>query len=229
MKPHPRFNGSESVYDALTAVEELDSGIVKALGQPGYALLHSVAVHAPGTFFHSMRVLEMMRGAGYALLADEAAAVLLHDCGKLVGPGIFAENGGGERPKPWQLSGHVDHGLMIADDIPLSDLQRSAINEHHGTSIIQEEKLGKEGNVVRPEIRYQGSKPRTLFTAVLNMADTMEAITSGQGRRRANELLGGICEQRIQDGQFDLVGHDEIRAATQRLVESSEIDSSVSL
>jgi hypothetical protein len=176
-----------------------------------------------------MRVLAMMQAAGYALFSDEAAAVLLHDCGKLIGPGIFAENGGGARPKPWVLSGHVDHGAMIADSglakdpgSRLTGLQRRAIVEHHGTEIIQDE-IRKDGEVIRKEIRYQGDRPGSLFTAVLNLADTMEAITAGQGYERARQLLGGICEKRIQDGQFDDVGHERVREAARRLAAIPEL------
>jgi putative nucleotidyltransferase with HDIG domain len=210
-RPHARFNGSEAVVDALLAVEELDSEIVHALGRYGYALLHSIAVHAQGTFFHSLRVLEMMRAAGYALLPDEAAAVLLHDCGKLVKPGAFAENGGTVRPPAWVLAGHVDHGIAIAEDSMLTDLQRQAIAEHHGDQRTEGEQ------------RYAGDRPTTIFTAVLMMADTMEAISAAQGHERAVQLLGGICESRIQDGQFDQVGADRVRDATRRLAQAPQL------
>lgn len=227
MKTHARFKGTESVEDALRAIDELDGSIKMALGEAGCQLLHAVALQAPGTFFHSMRVLEMMRAAGYAQLPDEAAAVLLHDCGKLIGPAIFAENGGASgRPPVSMLAGHVDHGMHLAEDMGLSPLTMSAINEHHGTTVIQDELKDEiTGEIIDPEIRYSGSRPRTMFTAVLNMTDTLEAITASRGRDHANKVLGRICEQRIDDGQFDLVGRDEIRKATQALIDSPDTSS----
>jgi membrane-associated HD superfamily phosphohydrolase len=214
-KPHPRFNGSESVFDALCAVEELDQDIVHALGDAGYALMHSIAVHAPGTLFHSLRVLEIMQAAGYATFADEAAAVLVHDCGKLVGPSAFAENGGASEPPAWMLAGHVDYGMFIAEDINMGALQRQAILEHHGTQQVGSREEGK---------RYGGQRPGSLFTAVLMMADTMEAITAGQGRERAVALLPKIAEQRIADGQFEDVGAARVREATRRLVDAPALE-----
>lgn len=208
---HPRFRASEGVQDALEAVRQLDDGIKQALGTPGVELLQQMARLAPGTLFHSMRVLEMMRAAGYAQFSDEAAAVLVHDCGKLCHPKLFAENGGHTSPSPTQIKQHVDHGIEIGEKVGLSSLQMSAISEHHGR-----QKLSRPGEA---DAQYEGPVPQTMFTAVLMMADTMEAITAGAGVERAKQLLMGICEQRIQQGEFDVVGHDAARAATAKLIE----------
>lgn len=209
MNPHPRYHEQETPLAALEAVDDLDIQVLDALGRRGYSLVCQLAVRAPGTFFHSTRVLELLQSAGFAEHPDEIAAVLVHDCGKLLQPKRYAENAAEDLgcPDPWVLAGHVDHGVLLIEDAMLGKTAMNAVMEHHGTQVV-----GKCGQ------RYGGRVPTSEFTAALMMADTLDAILSGGGD--GLDLLR-ICVDRCTDGQFEMVGDEVAAVATRRLMASS--------
>ena len=112
-------------------------------------LLQELAQKAPGTFQHSLQVMNLVDAVGRATDADVPllrAAALYHDVGKMANPLCFVENQSstpgasnyhvGKTPKEsaQEIIRHVDDGLAIAEENRLPQEIRGFINSHHGTS-----------------------------------------------------------------------------------------------
>jgi putative nucleotidyltransferase with HDIG domain len=154
--------------------------------------------------------------------------------GKTKRPEFFIENKTGDNPHDRLtpalsakiISAHVKDGLKLAEEHRLPPTIRDGIAEHHGTSLIsyfyylhKETNREKERStaVIAKEIstndplmeqhfRYPGPRPKTKETAVLLLADRVEAITrtrppGSPGRVRA--LVWEIIQDVREDGQLD--------------------------
>ncbi len=162
------------------------------------------------------------------------AMAYYHDIGKTKRPDFFIENKTGDNPHDRLtpalsakiISAHVKDGLKLAEEHRLPPTIRDGIAEHHGTSLIsyfyylhKETNREKERStaVIAKEIstndplmeqhfRYPGPRPKTKETAVLLLADRVEAITrtrppGSPGRVRA--LVWEIIQDVREDGQLD--------------------------
>lgn len=162
------------------------------------------------------------------------AMAYYHDIGKTKRPEFFIENKTGENPHDRLtpalsakiISAHVKDGLKMAEEHRLPPAVRDGIAEHHGTSLIsyfyflhKEAEKGKERTtaqiareiggkdpLIEQQFRYPGPRPRTKETAVLLLADRVEAITRSRptgspGRIRA--LVWEIVQDVREDGQLD--------------------------
>jgi membrane-associated HD superfamily phosphohydrolase len=192
-------------------VADCPSEVKALLGCEGRRLLRQMCRRAPGTFFHSSRVLELMQAGGHAQGEREIAAVLMHDVGKLFSPSVFAENAPVDNgcPRPWVIAGHVDFGYQIARDAELDDLTVQGILQHHGTQAVC-------GTLQR----YGGQRPDGSFGFALMMADTIEAAVSG-GPFCASDAWN-VHTRRMQDGQLDLLDSWMCEDITRDLIHSAE-------
>ncbi|HNS30015.1 MAG TPA: HDIG domain-containing protein [Tenuifilaceae bacterium] len=181
-------------------------------------LLRQLAEKAPGTFQHSLQVANLAEEAifkigGNPLLAR--AGALYHDIGKMNNPYYFIENqASGFNPHQGidyeESAGiiikHVAEGIQIAKKHNIPEQIIDFIRTHHGTNKVQYFlRLYREKY---PELKdnvslfsYKGPKPFSRETAVLMMADAVEA---------ASRALKTITYEAINDLVENIINYQQI-------------------
>jgi cyclic-di-AMP phosphodiesterase PgpH len=184
-------------------------------------LMQRLSVEAPGTFAHTMRLANLAEAACNAIGANGLLArvgAYYHDVGKLRKPEYFVEN---QRPgrnphdklKPSMsaaiIRNHVREGLELADQYGLPDAVRAFITEHHGTSqityFLQKAKERDNTPIKVAEFAYPGPVPQTAETAIVMLADGVEAsahVLRDPTPKRIREVIDHIVRQRIEHGQL---------------------------
>ena len=183
-------------------------------------LMQRLSLEAPGTFAHTMVIASLADGACRAIGANGLLArvgAYYHDIGKLARPQFFVENQPKDRNphdamKPGDsaeiIRAHVDEGLRLAEQYHLPHALRAFITEHHGTGQIAYflGKAREKGADVDPAgFAYPGPVPRSAETAVVMLADGVEAATrvlSEPTPPRVREVIEHIVRQRLDQGQL---------------------------
>ncbi|MDR2009658.1 MAG: HDIG domain-containing protein [Bacteroidales bacterium] len=186
--------------------------------------LRELAEKAPGTFQHSVQVANIVESVVRELGGDyllARAGALYHDIGKLEAPEIFIENQNGENihdkfdleESAQKIISHVKYGEDLAHKYHLPKQIVDFITMHHGTSVTRyfynswiNSHPGQEP--VISNFKYPGPKPQTLETAVMMMADAIEAASRTLKEytpESIDKLVNGIVNQQLNDGQFDEV------------------------
>ncbi len=87
------------------------------------------------------------------------------------------------------IKNHVKEGVELARSHRLPERVIDFIPEHHGTSLIKffyvqalkkAEQEGSDEIISEEEYRYPGPKPRSVETAILMLADSVEAIATSR-------------------------------------------------
>ncbi len=189
------------------------------LNQP---LLRRLSQEVPGTFQHSLQVANLAEEAiyyigGNTLLVRTGA--MYHDIGKLQNPNFFTENQAkGYSPhqemEPLEsakiIINHVIAGIELAKINKLPEQIIDFIRTHHGTTYVgyflNLMKLQSGANAVNEsDFRYPGPIPFSKETAVLMMADGVEAASRSLKNHDAmsiNELVDNIIDFKITQNQF---------------------------
>ena len=196
-------------------------------------LLQELAAKAPGTFQHSLQVMNLVDAVGRATDADVPllrAAALYHDLGKMQNPRCFVENQGsnpgaekyheGKTPKESaaDIIRHVDDGLAIAEEHRLPDVIKGFINSHHGTSntaYFMNKYLNEGGDPAQvSEFYYHGQKPTTKEQVILMVCDSIEAASrtlKDFSPESCDRFVEGIVGGKERAGQLedaDITLHD---------------------
>ena len=188
-------------------------------------LLRELAEKAPGSFQHSLQVANLSEEAifklgGNPLLVRTGA--LYHDIGKSFNPQYFIENQvAGINPhdklsfeKSAQIIiEHVTKGVEIAKKHKLPYQIISFIETHHGTTktkYFYHSFINKypDKKVDISKFTYPGPAPFSKETAVLMMADSVEAASRSlkvYTDETINELIDKIIDTQINEGQLDNV------------------------
>jgi len=175
---------------------------------------------APGTFHHSLQVSNLAESAASAIGANALltrVGALYHDIGKISNPVFFSENQRGSISPHNDISpkesaqiiiDHVIKGVEAAKKIKLPDRVVDFIRTHHGTSRVyffykkQEELFGEANS---GDFSYLGPKPFSKETAILMMADSVEAASKSL-KEPTIELLKNfvnkIVNQQLEEKQF---------------------------
>lgn len=183
-------------------------------------LMQRLSLEAPGTFAHTMIIANLAEAAARVIGANALLArvgAYYHDVGKLGRPQYFVENQTRDR-NPHDALGpdksaaiirtHVIEGLRLAEQYRVPMVVRAFITEHHGTGQITYflEKAREFGlDVNEAEYEYPGPVPRTAETAVVMLADGVEAATrvlSEPTPHRVREVVEHIVKQRLEQGQL---------------------------
>lgn len=186
-------------------------------------LLRELSEKAPGTFQHSLQVANLAEAAvlkigGNTLMIR--AAAMYHDIGKMRNPMFFIENqGGGVNPhddlgyeeSAQIIIDHVKEGVRLARKHDLPENLIDFIRTHHGSSRVhyfyrQHMKNMPNADGAEDLFRYPGPKPFSKETAVLMMADAVEAASRSVAKNEPNalsDLVDAIVEQQMADGQFE--------------------------
>ena len=187
--------------------------------------LKRISELAPGTFHHSIQVSNLAESVAETIGANSLLVrvmALYHDLGKTMRPEYFTENQKqGVNPHnnldPYQsvkiLTGHVSQGILLAKEYKIPELVANGIQEHHGTTLIQyfyhkAKELAKEtGKEVKEEdFRYKGPKPQSMETAILMLADVIEATSRSMTDTSSEALIAMIHKtilDKFMDGQFN--------------------------
>ena len=184
-------------------------------------LMQRLSLEAPGTYAHTIAIANLAEAACRAIGANALLArvgAYYHDIGKLAKPQYFVENQvKGRNPHDALRPGasaqiirnHVREGLELAAEYKLPRALRAFITEHHGTGTISyfldkaRKGEGAVGNA--DDFAYPGPLPQSAETAVVMLADGIEAATRVLNEptpETIRNVVDHIVRQRIDQGQL---------------------------
>lgn len=192
------------------------------LTDPNNRLLRDLAHKAPGTFQHSLQVMNLADAAARSIDANVLlvrAGALYHDIGKIVNPQCFIENetlgaryhdGMTPRDSAVEIIKHVSDGMALADKFNLPDVVKEFIITHHGTTCTAYfyNKYIKEGGdpANAEDFYYKGRKPTTKEQIIIMLCDTLEAASrtlKDYSPGTVSALVENIFKSKMSDGQFE--------------------------
>lgn len=186
-------------------------------------LLKRLALEAPGTYQHSLVVGNLAESAAKEIGANPLLArvgAYYHDIGKIAISEYFIENQFGIKSKHDELApsmsalvigSHIKRGVELAEESNLPDRIIDFIEEHHGTSTMAyfyhkaREQTEGDAEVPEAEYRYPGPRPRSKETAIMMVADTVEAASrtlEDPKPSRIRSLIRRLMNDKIQAGQL---------------------------
>ena len=205
-----------SLLGKTTALQLMD------LSRPDHPLLQLIMTNAPGTYQHSLQVANLAEQAARSIDADPLltrVGALYHDAGKALNPAFFIEN---------QVTGnldahddldpaetattiikHVEDGLKLAHEYRLPPEVETFISEHHGKSTTKyqlskaKEQLKDGKEVDLSKFEYPGPNPHTRETAILMMADKVEARARAEIPKTDEEIT------KLVETSIDTLLHDK--------------------
>lgn len=205
----------EKIFDFCTDLTLLEQG---NLNLP---LFKEMAMEAPGTYHHSIVVGSLAEAAARVIGADPILArvgAYYHDIGKLKKPEYYIENQlGVKNPhdtlKPQMstliIMSHVKDAVEMAKKMKLPKKLISIIEQHHGTTTIElfyKKALDTSPDINEDTFRYPGPKPKTKESAVVMLADSIEAAARSEKNitvTKLQKMLKDNIEKRFADGQLD--------------------------
>lgn len=222
------FNGILSAVGAIGLLPYLETvfGITSSirlleLSNPNHPLLRKLLLEAPGTYHHSMMVGNLGEAAAEAVGADPLLTRVgsqYHDIGKTKRPYFFVENQfSGVNPhdkisptlSTLIITSHVKDGVEMARQHKLPKVLVDFIREHHGTDLVKYfyHRAKESGqDVSEDDFRYPGPKPQSKETAIVMLADSVEAAVRSMPKPtpgRIEGLVRKIIKERLADGQLD--------------------------
>ena len=200
----------------------LSDATLLELADTNQPVLRKLAEEAPGSFQHSLQVAnlaeEAARMIGANLLLVRAGA-LYHDIGKIANPKYFVENlvdevSPHENIDPKEsariIINHVKSGVVLAKNYRVPVQIIDFIRTHHGTTVAyfffkKFVDMNPDGMNREKEFGYPGPKPFTKETAVVMMADAVEASSRSLDKyneESISELVERILYIQEQDSQY---------------------------
>ncbi len=196
------------------------------ISRPDFPLLQMFLRKAPGTYQHSLQVSNLSEQAAEKIGADALlmrVGALFHDIGKSTDASFFIEN---QAPgninthtditpedAAEKIIGHVYAGVRLAHKYRLPRRIDDFILEHHGTMLTRYqynqalERAGGDASKVDIEkFRYPGPRPRSRETAILMLADSVEArarAEAPESEEALRALVASVIERAQKDGQLD--------------------------
>ena len=185
-------------------------------------LLKELSEKAPGTFNHSLQVANLAEAAANEIGANSLlvrVGSLYHDIGKMKSPSYYSENQKSNVSPHEDLTpkksaeiiiDHVSQGIFIAKKNNLPDRVIDFIRTHHGTTNVyfflkKEIELRGEDNVNKEDFKYPGPLPFSKETAILMMADSVEAASKSlrtPNYEKINKFVNQLIDKQMISGQF---------------------------
>ncbi len=203
----------------------LSDATLLELADTNQPLLRKLADEAPGSFQHSLQVANLAEEAARSIGANHLlvrTGSLYHDIGKIANPKYFVENqtdeySPHENMDPGESSkliiNHIRNGVVLAKNYKVPVQIIDFIRTHHGTTVAYfffkkfiDENPGKMG--MERQFAYPGPRPFSKETAVVMMADAVEASSrslAGYTEESISELVERIIYIQEQDGQYSEV------------------------
>ena len=204
----------ERTFNILTRFKLLE------LGDLSHPLLRDLSVKTPGTFYHSMMVATLSEAAADAVGADSIftrVACYYHDIGKMKRPKFYVENQeGGVNPhnaiSPFLsaliIAAHTKEGAELGKEYKIPKEIRDIMYEHQGTTLLAyfyNKAKQIDENVQEEDFRYPGPKPKTKETAIIMLADSIEAAVRSLDEKTPvtiETMIRKIIAGKMDDGQL---------------------------
>ncbi len=204
----------ESLLNTVTVFRLMD---LSDLNTP---IMKHLMVTAPGTYSHSMMVATLAESACREINANPLLArvgAYYHDLGKLEQPEYFVENQGAynkhdelnPRLSASIIRRHVKKGVEKAHQLHLPQEVIDIIAEHHGNGIIAyfyNEAKKLDESISPDEFSYPGNPPSTKESAVVMLADTVEAACRTLEKPsvpRLEKFIRQLVMKKYEDRQLD--------------------------
>jgi len=225
----------ESLFNLTTDITLLE------LSDMNHPLLRRLAIEAPGTYHHSIIVGNLSEKAAEAIKANSLLArvgAYYHDIGKMEIAEYFVENQSGIRNKHEKLTpsmsaliigSHVKKGVELAHQFDLPDKVAYFIEEHHGTTLMsffyaKAKETGGDGELHEDDFRYPGPRPNSRETAIVMLADSVEAASrtlEDPKPSRIRNMIKRIINDKFQAGELS---HSELTMHDLGLIEDSFVN-----
>lgn len=207
----PFFEAGFGILSTLRLIE---------LSNPNHPLLRKILTEAPGTYHHSVMVANLSEAACEAIGANGLLARVgcyYHDIGKTKRPQFFIENQINMDNPHDKLPALTSKNIIIAHATDGAEMLRKhrmpkeiidIAEQHHGTTLLKffYHKAKQSGQEVKEEdFRYPGPNPRTKESAVIGIADSVEAAVRSMAHpthEQIENLVHNIIGDRLQDGQL---------------------------
>lgn len=183
-------------------------------------LLQKLSEVAPGTFQHSMQVSNLVSAAATRIGANAPlvrTGALYHDIGKMTNPAFFTENqspgmnphaGLSYKESAKIIIAHVEEGVKIAKKYNLPQQIIDFIETHHGRGkakyFYNSYKNEHPDEIVDvTDFTYPGPNPFSRETALLMMADTVEAASRSlpeYTEESITNLVNKLIDGQLEDG-----------------------------
>ena len=213
-----------SLTSYIESIFRLTSGFkLSELADRNHPALRHLEEKALGTFNHSLVVGTLADRAANKIGANSQLARAMayyHDLGKTMNPTMFVENQIGytnphDRLLPSEsaniIKNHVVDGVKLAKKFKIPETVYQGIIEHHGTAVLryfyEKEKLVNP-NVSKEEFRHLGQKPTSKESAILMLADSLEAacraifMNEDADEKKISNVIEEIFNEKISDGQL---------------------------
>ena len=184
------------------------------------SLMRKMLVNASGTYNHSMLVAQLAENAcreigANALLARVGA--YYHDIGKIEQSQYFVENQQGQNKhdeinptlSASVIKSHVKKGIEKGQQLHLPKAVVDIIAEHHGNSVIAyfyNEAKEKDPTLTPESFSYPGNPPSTRESAVVMLADTVEAACrtlENPSVSRLEKFITTLFNAKVEHKQLD--------------------------
>ena len=222
------FNGFISGILALGILTPLEIVLNTAsvfrlmdLSDQNAPVLRKLLLTASGTYQHSLMVGQLAESSckeigANSLLARVAA--YYHDIGKMDHPEYFTENNIDTENKHTDLNpslsvsivkSHIRLGVEKAHQMHLPEAITAIISEHHGNSVMAyfyNKAKEADPDVSEDEFRYDGNCPTTKESAVVMLADVVEAACKSLDKptaQRLEKFIQTLINSKIESHQLD--------------------------
>lgn len=206
----------EEVFDFVTPMQLLE------MTNPSQPILKRLLIEATGTYYHSLLVANLAEAAASQIGANPLLARVggyYHDIGKLTCSNYFKENQGANNPHDYMtpkesyemIVSHVTSGVQLAEAYHLPNYIKDFIRQHHGTSTMQyfyvKAQKASQEVILEKQFQYPGPKPQTKETALVMLADVVEATTRAMQDKLGKEiqiedLVRKSVKQKLDEGQL---------------------------
>ena len=205
----------ETIFNLATPSKLLE------LANPNQPLLRRLLIEASGTYHHSIIVANLSEAAAEKIGANPLLArtgAYFHDIGKLKRPLYFKENQMGENPHdhtdPYVsaaiVTAHTRDGLLLAQKHHLPPEIQQIIVEHHGDTPVMffyhkalQQADGKPVDIA--DFRYDGNRPSSKESAIVMLADTIEAAVRSMPDptpQAIERFIERLVRGKLEDGQL---------------------------
>ncbi len=211
---HPLIYFYEKIFGLVSDVSLLE------LSDTNSKLLKELSNKAPGTFHHSLNVANLAEASANEIGANSMlvrVGALYHDIGKMQNPTMFTENQANSinshdeldpKESAQVIIDHVIKGIEIARKNNLPDRVIDFIRTHHGTSLVYyfyKKEREQQGEANKEDFIYPGPIPFSKETAILMMADSVEAASKSLKEPSStiiDEFVEKIINNQMAQGQF---------------------------
>ena len=208
----------ERLFDITT-----DMTLVE-LSDLNHPILKRLSIEAAGTYNHSVLVGNLAESAAQRIGANPLfarVASYYHDIGKIEKSDYFVENNLTlDRSRHTKLApsmsaliicSHVKDGVELAKKYHVPKSIQDVIMQHHGTSMVSffYEKAREQDphkQVQEQEYQYSGPVPQTRESAIIMLADSVEAASRSLGTsspKLLRELVKKIIRDKFLASQLD--------------------------